>query len=308
MDGGALQWKYNKGLEDKTAAEVEAMSIDDINQIEEDAIKDNAWQVCNEVTKRIHMEPGPAGDLMLAMTDQPLSQHFFSNTRYLQDFHKSGKEKRKSLPGYYYFQKILKFMEDHTDKGELYMEVRIGHCTRDGYNPCPFCEKFQPFTKPSPRPFPDYTALPKYRYCDLKNTPITDRTIDDFLPRAHLKEWFKNYKISSSDQEKIKMFADKYIVEPVLVRAYVKHLELLELKKKKRAEKREATKQIQLESESSDESDEDEEVVTGILVESDSDGGSDDDTHAVPLRRSTRTTHTTYATRQFYGSYYAGLF
>ncbi len=72
--------------------------------------------------------------------------------------------------------------------------------------------------------------------------------------------------------------------------------------KKKRAEKKAAMNKLTpLEPESSDVSDEDEEVISGILV---SESDSEDDTPLIlPLRRSTSTTHTTYATRQFYGHF-----
>ena len=188
-------------------------------------------------------------------------------------------------------------MENHTERGELFMEVRLGHCTKDGNDPCRFCVNIPSFIAPSPKPYPDYLALPKYKYCDLMSTPTEDRITDDFLPRAHLKDLFKKHQISSSNQEKINAFADKYIVDAKLIVSYVKHLELLEIKKKKWAEKKAAkNKATPLEPESSDDSsDEDEEIISGILV---SDTDSEEDTPIPPQRRSTRTT---YATRQFYG-------
>ena len=73
-----------------------------------------------------NMEPGLAGELM--PTDE-LSYHFFSNTGYLQMYHKAGKEKRTSLLGYNYFRKIENFMSDQAEKGELYLEYLVGGCT-----------------------------------------------------------------------------------------------------------------------------------------------------------------------------------
>jgi hypothetical protein len=193
------------------------------------------------------MEPGPAGDLMLCLVEDELPNQFFFNTKYFQIYHKAGKVKKKELPGYHYFTKIQNFMEDHTERGELFMEYRIGLCTKKGlYDLCPFCKDLalESLPNPSPRPYPDYSALTKYKYLSLSSTPSENRTTDDFLPRANLNALFKNYGVSSSDDTAIQEFSDKYmyIVEKEHVISYVKHLDLLELKKDKRAEKRNVAK------------------------------------------------------------------
>ena len=43
------------------------------------------------------MEPGPAGDVMLAFVDEKKSDHFFYNTEYLIGFHKAGKKRENHL-------------------------------------------------------------------------------------------------------------------------------------------------------------------------------------------------------------------
>ena len=63
-------------------------------------MKKNAWSVEQEVCQHIHMESGPAGDLMLAMVEN--NNHLFYNTQYLVQFHKASKTKKTSVPGYQY--------------------------------------------------------------------------------------------------------------------------------------------------------------------------------------------------------------
>ncbi len=102
VDGSALKWEYFKALEGKSAKEIEAMTIDEIEKEEEECMKRNAWMVAEEVVEHVNMEPGPANDLMLAMLTDDSNNHFFYNAQELQAFHKSGKAKRKTLPGYNY--------------------------------------------------------------------------------------------------------------------------------------------------------------------------------------------------------------
>ena len=65
------------------------------------------------------------------------------------------------------------------------------------------------------------------------------RHIDDYLPRANLKKMFQASDISSSDQASVTEFLNKYIVEEEFILKYLKHLEMLDLKKRKRLEKKE---------------------------------------------------------------------
>ena len=119
----------------KSKKEVEAMTIEEIKKKENYCIKWNAWRVSEDVVSHVHMEPGPEGDLILGLTTDELSNQFFNNTGYLQMYHKPGKEKRKSWPGYNYFRQIENFMSDHTEKGELYLEYLVGGCTYEDLYP-----------------------------------------------------------------------------------------------------------------------------------------------------------------------------
>ena len=147
VDGGPLKWQHYLPLENKSEAEGEEMSIDDITAEEELCIERNAWKVAEDVCNRIHMEPGPADDLMLALVTPKKS--FFYNTAELTAFHKAAKRKRDELPGSCYFSKIESFMNDHSVKGELFMELRT--CGDSD-----FCQALpHHHIQQTPRPFPD---------------------------------------------------------------------------------------------------------------------------------------------------------
>ena len=138
-DGSALHWEYYS-MDDTPKEELKNMTLQQINKLEEDIAEKNAWRVAHGVRERIHMEPGPAGDLMFAEVENESSAQFFNNTAYLLDYNKAGKEKKKHIPGYNYFLKIANFVDEHTERGEIFMEYRKGMCCKDGtLDPCNFC-------------------------------------------------------------------------------------------------------------------------------------------------------------------------
>lgn len=81
----------------------------------------------------------------------------------------------------------------------------------------------------------------------LENDTGNARLVDDFQPRAQLKELYKRSAISSSDEDKINDFSAKYIVPMNLVRNYVLHLEHLVLMKQKRQREEMANKEARVE-------------------------------------------------------------
>lgn len=117
---------------------------------------------------------------------------------------------------------------------------------------------------------------------------------------------FQARTITSSDITSIRAFVKKFVVEEEFVMKYLKHLELLDLKKRKRAEKRQAPKIArQASSSSSQSSDEesqssDEEVLAEIEHVSSS---SESEIETTPRysRSSSGRRCTTYRTRHFFG-------
>ena len=85
-----------------------------------------------------------------------------------------------------------------------------------------------------------------------RETPTQDhmgnkRPVDDFQPISQLKELYKQNSISSSDEDKVKVFSAKYIVPVNLVRNYILHLEHLDLMKQKRQREEKANKEARTE-------------------------------------------------------------
>ena len=64
----------------ETPEELEEMTIEEISAEEKTCMESNAWRVAQEVCERVHVEPGPAGDLMIGIVDD-MSDIFFYNTK-----------------------------------------------------------------------------------------------------------------------------------------------------------------------------------------------------------------------------------
>ena len=123
-------------------------------------------------------------------------------------------------------------------------------CEENSGNLCDYCVSHpwvSPFCTRVPRPMPDYTLLPTYKYRHVRDTPLqTDnhqRAVDNFQPRKQLKLAFSVGKFTLDDDEKINDFCNKFIVDRALV---VKHLEAMQWSKfrktKRKEERREASK------------------------------------------------------------------
>lgn len=184
----------------------------------------NAWKVAQDVVSRIDGEPGPAGDCMKAYVSDTKEQQFFFNTEYLQKYSAAKSEVRKAkVPGHNYFKKLDETTTSCMIAGEM------------------FHEYFQNKSViPTPRPVPDTNKLPKYHYLPVEETPVTNinsntmREVDDFHPRACLKQAYRNKEISIEDCASIQTFCNKYIVEENLVKTYLEHPNHLEMMSEKR--------------------------------------------------------------------------
>ena len=136
---------------------------------------------------------------MLAFVDEKKSDHFFYNTEYLIGFHKAGKKRENhwqdtiTLPSY----KSLLTTTLSEENSSWNIELRKDEL-KGLYDTCDFCKKKT--VLPCPRPFPDYSCLPEYKYFDCNNTPMDNRKIEDFQPRAELKNLYKDYKISGANE------------------------------------------------------------------------------------------------------------
>ena len=97
-----------------------------------------------------------------------------------------------------------------------------------------------------PRPFPDYSK--EGHYLDVFSTPNTNedgspREIDDFLPRARVKELFAQGEIQSSNISKLEELSKELCVPVGLLEDSVKHCEELKVLSEMRSRTRNQKKE-----------------------------------------------------------------
>ncbi len=95
----------------------------------------------------------------------------------MKEHHRLG-DKSKA-PGKAYFKKITKFIDEHYEKGELYMEFVRGRCqtTSSDKTKCNFCintcaHNNTPQIHGISQPKPDKSKLPEFHYLDVFATPL----------------------------------------------------------------------------------------------------------------------------------------
>ena len=77
--------------------------------------------------------------------------------------------------------------------------------------------------------FQTSTNFQKYRYLPVAETPITNtddgkrREVDDYHPRARLKQAHKKNEINIEDSPSVQTFCRRYIVEESLVKKYLEN-------------------------------------------------------------------------------------
>ena len=86
------------------------------------------------------------------------------------------------------------------------------------------------------------SKLPDYHYLNVSLTPVQidglSRKIDDFQPRRMLHQMYKENKISLADESSIDEFCKKFVIEKEIIERSIEHIQLLDIKKKKRLEER----------------------------------------------------------------------
>ena len=196
----------------------------------------------------------------------------------------------------------------------------MGRCEDRTGELCSICEECPwPRCLPGPRPYPDKSRLPEFHYLPADKTPIENREVDDYQPRVQLTKLYQAKIITSDNADAVDKFSVEYIVDKKYVISYLQHLELLALKKRKRAAKRqkrnirprtadaaqclrEEESPSEHESSSEDETSEEEEVITLIGNEdSSSDSSSESEAPAVFMRTRSGRSTTTYRNRKFFG-------
>ena len=243
-DGGALDWEYKKPLDGISENELAMMESEDIEMLEYERMKFNAFKVCEEIAYRVDGAPAPGGFLK-GYVSENAGELFFSDQKYLLAYLNAAGKKKMSMPGATYYSKLEAFIRDHEDCGQKYAEVIKQACSRRFKRLCAHCQS-NPWVGPAcsriPRPMPDYSLLPNYKYLDVNSTPTVinnkERDIDDLQPRKQLQLAFSLGKISLEQEENIASFCDKFIVEKDYVVKSLEQMHWNRLKRKKRAEQR----------------------------------------------------------------------
>ena len=238
-DGGPIMWEYKKCYDGLSDEQLDQMTLEELEESAHQVMEYNVFKVCDEITLRTDGAPAPGG-YMKAFTSEQLDDMFFCNGKYAWEYLHASEQRRQTLPGSNYFNKIKNFGENHCLLGEKHIEFVKFSC--DEPDKCEDCSTHQWVGPPCtriPQPYPDYEA-DGYHYKNVFDTPThvdeKERTPDDFQPRKQAKDYMVEGKLGTD--EEIKQFSKTFIVDEMLVKKYVDHLKILEINKKKRAEKR----------------------------------------------------------------------
>ena len=163
-------WDHFQAFPD---GDLENVSLEEYKDKVDEKMKKNAWKVCEEVVTRVDDAPGPGQkDYIKAFQTPEKNKMFFWDKQYLLDYIHKPKSQKSAAPGHGYYSKIEKFMSDHFEIGELYIEyIRYG-C--DDPDECEFCGKGwtgSPLVR-CPKPYPDADRLPEFHYRHADQTPI----------------------------------------------------------------------------------------------------------------------------------------
>ena len=241
-DGGCINWEYKEQYEGLSDAELLKMSYAELESHELDRMKFNAFKVCDELTLRIGGAPAPNG-FMKAYTSEKKDRLFFDNHDYLKEFLSSSEKNKMAVPGCNYFKFVETFSQQHMETGEKYTEFTRYSCRSIS---CVYCSRTGWIGRPSqriPKPMPNYEKDGMH-YLNVLDTPSEingqARLVDDFQPRKQVKNLLESGGLSNDQQ--IEDFCEKYIVEEILLVKYIKHLKILDINKRKRAEQRKLSK------------------------------------------------------------------
>ena len=247
-----MKFEYFTLYDGLSEEQINDMTAEDLESYAKYNKKRNAWAVAKEVQLRSDDEKGPANDFLKCYVTEQVEEQFFFNKDELLQYCSVSISKKHTVPGHVYFDEIFKFVRDHVEIGELYMEYKKGSCEIYTQNKCDYSAKAPKIIQcpilPVPRPYPDASRLPEYHYKNYKETPLVIedgelRKPDNFQPRHQLRLLLEQGSISSDNKEELKEFSSKFVVSEKLVVEYVLHLEDLKLRRDKRTLQRKKQKQ-----------------------------------------------------------------
>ena len=189
------------------------------------------------MVKRIDCAPVLSEYIDCNLVEKP-NEMFFFNKDYVTEYQNATTEdKKNSVLGFGYMQKILMFFKHHYRVGELFMEYVKHSCNEEKKSLCEFCATHNwigPPAKRIPQPKPDEDN--PGHYLPVFKTPLVDnegqiREADDWQPRVHITSLFKEGKISLNDKDAIKETASRLGIDEKLAVSCLEHLRDLSVNK-----------------------------------------------------------------------------
>ena len=219
-DGGSLTWEHKTKSDVLSNLDVSNITTSQLEELELERMKFNAFKVADEVAERIDCGVAPDG-YMKSFASKDADKLFYWDKCYLLGFIE--RKNNQVVPGYNYYSKLEAFSKKHVTIGEKYFEfVKFG-CTSSG-TPCGHCQEMgwvDVACFAIPEPMPDYTS-DEFKYQHVKDTPSdidgVSREVNDFNPRVQLKKLFHEGQLNNGDAEIIDNFCQKYIVDQYIVR------------------------------------------------------------------------------------------
>ena len=208
----------NAGFQDMSEGSIANLAIQDYEKFEEQRMEKNAWRVASQLAERIDGAP-VLSDYIHAGVSERAEDSFF-NGEYLSEYMKKSVKDRNDMPGSAYVSKILEFNEKHVKSGELHTEFLKGpwkgkdgslckHCVTDGPEEIAWTG---PVTERIPRPIPDQSAVPEFKYLSVHTSSNNDENgkksvPDDWQPRSNFKKLFEQWKFSINASDAITEFS-----------------------------------------------------------------------------------------------------
>jgi hypothetical protein len=219
-DGGSLTWEHKTKSDNLANLDVSNITTSQLEELELERIKFNAFKVADGVAERIDCGVAPDG-YMKSFASKDAHELFYWDKRYLLDYVE--RKNNEVVAGYNYYSKLEDFSEKHVTIGEKYLEfVKFG-CTSIG-PACSHCQEMgwvDVACLPVPEPMPDY-ASDQFKYLHVKDTPRdidgSKREVNDFNPRIQLKKLFQQGQWKDGDSETTHDFCQKFIVDEQIVR------------------------------------------------------------------------------------------
>ena len=152
-----------------------------------------------------------------------------------------------------YICKILEFNEKHVESVELYTKFLKGSCKGKDGSLCKHCCVTDGpgeiawnglATERIPRPIPDQSALPEFKYLSIHTSSNNDENGKKRIP-DDVKKLFEQGKFSLNALDAITKFSFKIIVDEKLVKTYIEHLsQLLSVNEIRKQERRKEKQQV----------------------------------------------------------------